>query len=96
MKNAGCRRVYIGIESGSQRMLDLYKKGYKVKKIYQTIALLKKYQIEVSAFIMLGHPEETRDDFEQTMAVNVRAPWRLSQAAPGFWGSAALLIAEDF
>lgn len=66
LKDAGCRRVYLGIESGSQRILQLYGKDYGIERIPRTVDLLRRHRIEVAAFFMVGHPEETRDDFEKT------------------------------
>ncbi len=64
---SGCRRVYIGIESGSQRILERYNKGYDVASLPGTVEALRRARIEVGAFFMVGHPEETEDDFAQTL-----------------------------
>jgi radical SAM superfamily enzyme YgiQ (UPF0313 family) len=66
LKQGGCRRVYLGIESGSQRILRLYGKDYGIERIHDVVAMLRRNRIEVAAFFMVGHPEETQDDFEQT------------------------------
>lgn len=66
---AGCRRVYVGIESGSERILRLYGKDYGLDSLPESVRLLRKHNIEVGAFFMVGHPEETEDDFQQTRAV---------------------------
>lgn len=66
LRDAGCRRVYLGIESGSQRILQLYGKDYGVERIREIVNMLRKRHIEVGAFFMVGHPEETHEDFQQT------------------------------
>lgn len=66
LRTAGCRRVYMGIESGSERILKLYGKDYGVEQIPKMVDLLRRNQIEVGAFFMVGHPEETAEDFEHT------------------------------
>lgn len=66
MRRAGCRRVYMGIESGSRRILQAYGKDYGVELVGDMVSLLHRYKIEVGAFFMVGHPEETEADFEQT------------------------------
>lgn len=66
IKEAGCARVFIGIESGSDRILEKYGKGYSVDKIPKVVDLLHKHGIEVGSFFMVGHPEETKEDFEET------------------------------
>lgn len=69
MKGAGCQRVYLGIESGSQKVLDYYKKGYKIEDIVQAVSLLKKYNIEVFGFLMTGAPNETDEDFAKSISL---------------------------
>lgn len=66
MRDAGCKRVYMGIESGSPRILKLYGKDYGVELIPKMVDLLRGNGIEVGAFFMVGHPEETTEDFELT------------------------------
>lgn len=66
LKSAGCIRVWLGIESGSERILKLYGKDYGVNRVPVTIDLLRKNGLEVGAFFMVGHPEETAEDFEKT------------------------------
>lgn len=66
MAAAGCKRVYVGIESGSQRILKLYGKDYGVERIAPTFEMIKRHGLEIGCFFMVGHPEETPEDFEQT------------------------------
>ena len=67
MKEAGCKRIYFGIESGSQRILDLYEKGYNIKEAHQVINFCAKLGIETVGFFMTGLPDETEKDFEETL-----------------------------
>lgn len=66
MKEAGCRQIYFGIESGSQCILDYYKKDTTVERIVETFALCHRVGIRACASIMLGAPLETREDLEKT------------------------------
>jgi radical SAM superfamily enzyme YgiQ (UPF0313 family) len=66
LREAGCSRVFIGVESGSDRILQKYGKGYSVDRIPAVVDLLHKHGIEVGSFFMVGHPEETKEDFEET------------------------------
>lgn len=66
LRDAGCRRVYIGIESGSPRILQAYGKDYGIDLIPKMVDLMRKNGLEVGAFFMVGHPEETAVDFEAT------------------------------
>jgi anaerobic magnesium-protoporphyrin IX monomethyl ester cyclase len=68
MKKAGCKRIYFGMESGSQRILDIYKKNINVGEAMETLHLCRKAGIESAGFFMSGHPEETEQDFEETVA----------------------------
>jgi radical SAM superfamily enzyme YgiQ (UPF0313 family) len=68
MKTSGCRRLYVGIESGSQRILDRLKKKISIEQIRQSVALCKQAGIEVSGFFIVGVPGETREDFEASVA----------------------------
>lgn len=66
MKEAGCRQLFFGIESGSQRILDYYRKDITVEKIVETFAMCHRVGIRACASIMLGAPIETREDLEKT------------------------------
>jgi len=67
MREAGCRRLYIGIESGSQRILDLYKKGYRIDRIKESIKMVTSSGIESVGFFMVGAPGEEKDDFKKSL-----------------------------
>ena len=64
---AGCRTVWIGAESGSQRILDAMEKGTTVENIRTATALLRAAGIEVGFFLQFGYPGETFDDIETTL-----------------------------
>lgn len=68
MKKAGCKRIYFGMESGSQRMLDIYKKEIKTEDAIKSLHLCRSAGIETAAFFMSGHPQETEQDFKETLA----------------------------
>ncbi len=67
MKRAGCRRVYLGIESGSQKTLDFYNKGCKKEEIRNAVKTLKINEMEIFGFLMTGAPNETDQDFGETL-----------------------------
>ena len=67
MAKAGCVRVYIGIESGSPKILQLIKKEIDLDKGLENIRLLQKYDIQTTAFYMVGYPEETDEDFQMSL-----------------------------
>ncbi|MDZ4665551.1 MAG: radical SAM protein [Bacteroidota bacterium] len=67
LKASGCFRVWIGAESGSQRIIDLMDRRVEVEKVRDMIILAKENGIESGTFIMLGYPGETKDDIKQTI-----------------------------
>jgi len=62
MRQAGCRRLFIGIESGSQAILDLYGKGYRADAIAAQVRQVRRAGLEAVGFFLLGAPGETRTD----------------------------------
>ena len=64
MKKAGIKKVFLGIESASQVILNAMKKGYKVEWIREACRNLKKHGIESGAFIIIGHPGSTFEEEE--------------------------------
>ncbi|HEV2473198.1 MAG TPA: radical SAM protein, partial [Chthonomonadales bacterium] len=64
---SGCREVWIGAESGSQKILDAMEKGITVEQIGKARALLKTSGIRVGFFLQLGYPGETLDDILATV-----------------------------
>jgi len=67
MKESGCFRVWIGAESGSQKIIDAMDRRVKVDQVHEMIQLSRKYGIEAGTFIMLGYPGETERDIEETI-----------------------------
>jgi len=62
MKKAGCWSMHFGIESGSQRLLDLIQKGIKLEQSRNAIKWARKAGIETKAFFMIGLPTETKEE----------------------------------
>jgi anaerobic magnesium-protoporphyrin IX monomethyl ester cyclase len=73
MRLAGCQRLSLGVESGSQRILDAIDKKITVAEILESTALAKKYGIKVRYFMMLGNRGETKETFEETLRFLERA-----------------------
>jgi len=67
LAKAGCKTVWIGAESGSQKILDAMEKGDKVGDIYNAARLLHKHGIEVGFFLQFGYPGETWVDVQKTL-----------------------------
>jgi anaerobic magnesium-protoporphyrin IX monomethyl ester cyclase len=63
----GCWRVWIGSESGSQRVLDAMQRKVSVERVTTACAMLRRRRIQVGMFIMLGYDGERRDDLQATI-----------------------------
>jgi len=66
-KENGCKFLFVGAESGSQKMLDLMHKDIKVKDIINAARLCEKYDIIGRFSFMAGFPGETESDLFNTM-----------------------------
>ncbi len=67
MKQAGCYRVYFGIESGSQTIINNIKKGIKLEQVVQAVQWAKKAGLEVAGYFMIGLPGETTQTMQETI-----------------------------
>jgi anaerobic magnesium-protoporphyrin IX monomethyl ester cyclase len=64
---AGAQTVWMGAESGSQKILDAMDKGTRVEQIHEAARRLKRAGIRVGFFLQFGYPGETRADIEKTI-----------------------------
>ncbi len=75
---AGCDNVWMGAESGSQKILDAMDKGIKLADIYEATRLLKKHKIKPSFFIQFGYLGEEWHDIQQTISmINELLPYSI-------------------
>lgn len=66
LKQAGLDTVFIGFESGSQRMLDFMQKGTTVEQNFEAAEICKKIGIKIWANYMVGLPTETKEEMQAT------------------------------
>jgi anaerobic magnesium-protoporphyrin IX monomethyl ester cyclase len=66
---AGCRTIWIGAESGSQRVLDAMEKGTTVDEIRAAARRAHAAGMEIGFFLQFGYPGETREDIDLTRAL---------------------------
>ena len=64
----GCFRLWIGSESGSQKILDAMERGVTVDQVQSAIQLCKSHGIQSGMFLMWGYEGEQLDDIEATIA----------------------------
>jgi anaerobic magnesium-protoporphyrin IX monomethyl ester cyclase len=67
LARAGADIVWIGAESGSQKILDAMDKGTRVEQIYEVAKALHAHGVKVAFFLQFGYPSETRDDIDMTL-----------------------------
>lgn len=66
LASAGAEEVWLGVESGSQRILDAMDKGTTVEEVRSATRALKAQGIRACWFLQLGYPSETWDDLVDT------------------------------
>lgn len=64
MAEANFKRVTLGVESGSPRMLKMIRKGETNEDVRRAVGLLRQHGIHSHAFFMIGLPDETAEDIE--------------------------------
>ena len=67
LAESGADTVWIGAESGSQKILDAMDKGTTVEQIYRATELLKEKGIKPAFFLQFGYLGETKEDIEKTI-----------------------------
>jgi MoaA/NifB/PqqE/SkfB family radical SAM enzyme len=82
MKEAGCRHLIYGIESGSQRILDLMKKRFRIQDADAVIKATHEAGIVATANFMFGFPGEQEVDFKETLDFIRRNAKYLDRAYP--------------
>ncbi len=73
MRLAGCQRLSLGVESGSQRILDAIEKKITTDEILESTRLAQKYGIKVRYYMMLGNRGDDAESFRETLAFLDRA-----------------------
>ncbi len=67
MKKAGCFRIYFGIESGNQHILDLMHKQITIQQARDAVETAHQAGMEVGAFFIIGYPGDTTDTILETI-----------------------------
>ena len=76
LASSGCEIVWMGAESGSQKILDAMEKGTKIEQIYKATTLLKANGVKPAFFLQFGYLDEKIEDINQTIKmVNELLPY---------------------
>jgi radical SAM superfamily enzyme YgiQ (UPF0313 family) len=68
MAAAGCVEIFYGVESGSDKILNMIRKGLKRSQVEQVVKQSLRY-FGVTAFFIWGFPFETMEDFQETLSL---------------------------
>jgi len=79
MRRAGCWQIAYGIESGSQRVLDVVKREVKIPRMLDTLRLTRAAGVRVKGLLMMAHPTEAEDSLRDTVEFLRTAPLDLVQ-----------------
>jgi len=69
LRRAGCAEVWMGVESGSQKVLDAMEKGLRVEEVISARERLRDEGIRACYFLQLGYPGEQWQDIQKTIAL---------------------------
>jgi len=77
MRDSGCRKVAFGVESGSQRIMDITNKRITVEQVKQAVSYAKEVGMKYieGNFIIGSDPSETMEEVEMTRALVLSLPW---------------------
>lgn len=69
LKRAGCAEIWMGVESGSQKILDAMDKGLLVEQVHSARENLRQHGIRAGFFLQFGYPGESWQDIQETVAL---------------------------
>lgn len=72
LKSSGMKTIYYGVESGSQRILDLMKKGISLENAEDAVKIAKNAGLEVLTSFIIGYPGETKEDINKTIDFSIK------------------------
>lgn len=72
MKISGCYNLFVGLESGSDRILYAMKKGFTTDTAREFLKTLKSANLQFEISLIVGYPYEDEDDFKKTISFIVK------------------------
>ena len=67
MRSAGCYRIYYGVESGDEAILERMGRGTTIEQIRRAFRISKELKFETFAYYMIGYPGESRATYRKTL-----------------------------
>lgn len=67
MEKTGCQRIHFGVEAGTQKILNVLRKGITLEAAEKAFKLARETKIETLAYFMIGSPTETKEDIMETI-----------------------------
>lgn len=67
LKDAGCTELFFGVESGSNRILSFFNKGFTCEQVMKTFAACHEVGLRAGAYFIIGVPGETQEDIDLTI-----------------------------
>jgi anaerobic magnesium-protoporphyrin IX monomethyl ester cyclase len=74
MKRAGAYLISLGIESGSDRILQLMNKKLKVAATEEKVKMIHRAGLDIAGFFVIGFPGDTKEDIEKTIRFSLKLP----------------------
>ena len=97
MKKAGCTTIALGVETGTQRMLDIINKRTTISAIEEAFRVAKECDLWTVGYFMLGIPGETKEDAQRTIdfAKELDPDWALFTTATPLPGTKMYEMAKE-
>lgn len=74
LKDAGCYRIFYGIESGNPNILKILSKGADIERMKYIISYTKKIGISTFGYFLVGSPGENTDTYKDTLDLALKIP----------------------
>ena len=75
MRESGCFRIGLGVESANNEVLRKIKKGTRIERVEEIAEMVRQVGIELVGFFIVGHPTETYERFMETLEFARRGPF---------------------
>jgi radical SAM superfamily enzyme YgiQ (UPF0313 family) len=97
LKRAGCLFIGIGVESGSEKILEEINKNVSIKSVIKAFSIFKKYNLLAYPLLMVGNPSETAETVQETINLlkKIRPYKVITQKTMIFPGTALYELAKE-